>query len=835
MTARLLVLGTLILSAAAPVSAAVLDSSFGHDGRVAVELGTGGSRANAVLAQPDGKILVAGSSSNGADRDFMLFRLLPDGSLDQEFNQTGTVITPLSSFDDEALSVALQPDGKILAAGYSSSDKDRDFALVRYNSDGSLDQSFGKNGVAVSPVGSSHDEITDVAAQADGGIIITGSAQGSSGRAVVLGRYLPNGTLDATFAEKGFALSMVGVDAQAESVALGNNGQLLVSGTYSDGQRRSLMVLSFASSGHLNQNFGEKGVAVPADSSTFSEGYGMVLNDKGGIVVAGSVGKEGARDAALFGFTAEGRPDSSFEQNGVLVSSAGEGDDALLDVTAAGETLSAAGFKTTGEQREFLLVTYHKGTAQENIGGSSLAMQTGGQLQADALSTGFSSGKDTSTAIAALSATSLVAVGESAAEQAQSSAAVSKYALNTVGSGATNLNLNSASSTNTNTLLDQGNQYLVTEEPYEVTRTTAIVPAKVLESLGNVTARGIVFGTMPNPMLTNSASANTGAPAVTNNSASSTSSNSSTASANLSLTTDINATCKYGTTAGVSYENIENTFSTTGTTIHSQIVTGLTNGYRTYYARCKNISSGVTNTTDTEISFTVTTGTAYTAPEHSQQLIAVSGKIMSGALQNVGSLFVSTAFAQTTGVTATTGSTNNTTATNFLEKGSTSEGSGSGAFSSKLTNLKPGTFFYARAYATVGGVTYYGNQVGFRTADSCFIATAAYGSMFHPSVQVLREFRDHFLSKNSLGQRLTELYYSYSPSVADLISRHGELRFAVRMLLLPVTGAAWMALYFGLWILLLPVAALLGVWFLLRKFKVCHGQACLSPDHAVND
>ena len=98
--------------------------------------------------------------------------------------------------------------------------------------------------------------------------------------------------------------------------------------------------------------------------------------------------------------------------------------------------------------------------------------------------------------------------------------------------------------------------------------------------------------------------------------------------------------------------------------------------------------------------------------------------------------------------------------------------------------------------------------------------------MFHPSVQVLREFRDHFLSKNSLGQRLTELYYSYSPSVADLISNHGELRFAVRMLLLPVTGAAWMALYFGLWILLLPVAALLGVWFVLRKFTVCHKQAC---------
>ncbi len=815
----------LSLALSLEASAAALDSTFGENGRVAVDLGIRGSRANAVVVQPDGKIVAAGSSTSTADRDFMLFRLLPDGSLDPDFNHDGTVTTAVGSSDDEALSIALQPDGKVIAAGYSTSEKDRDFAIVRYSSDGSLDRSFGNEGMVVTPVGSSHDEITDVAVQPDGGIVVTGAAQGANGRVVVLGRYLADGTPDPHFAEKGFALSVVGVDAQAESVALSKDGHILVSGTYSDGQRRGLMVLNFDSSGHLNQQFGEKGVAVPTDNSTFSEGYGMVVTEEGRIVVAGSVGKEGEREAALFGFTAEGQPDSSFEQNGLLVSSAGAGDDALLDVTVAGRTLSASGFKTTGDSREFLLVTYTQGSTQENTGGSSLAMQTGGQLKADALTTGFSSGKDTSTAIAAVSSTSLVAVGESEAASG-SSAAVSKYTLSSMPD----------STTSTTGSLSAGNQYILTGQPYEVTRTTAIIPAEILDGLSSVTKRGIVFGSMANPVLkdstssSSSSSTNTGAPVITNNSASSVTGTSAT----LTLTTDVNATCKYGTTADITYDQIGSTFSTTGTTTHSQLVTSLTVGTSTYYARCQNTSSGTVNTADTKISFTVTASSS-AAPARFQQLVAASDEeIMSNALRNVGSFFLSTAIAADTTTTSTAASTTTASATNsssttsdFIEEGSTSEGSGSGAFSSKLSNLKPGTFFYARTYAISGGTTYYGNQVGFRTADSCFVATAAYGSIFHPSVQILRDFRDQFLRGNAASRSLIDLYYTYSPSIADLISKHSSLRFAVRMLLLPVTGAAWLALQFGIFAVLIPAAAVVALicWLLLIRLRR-NDQSC---------
>jgi hypothetical protein len=162
----------------------------------------------------------------------------------------------------------------------------------------------------------------------------------------------------------------------------------------------------------------------------------------------------------------------------------------------------------------------------------------------------------------------------------------------------------------------------------------------------------------------------------------------------------------------------------------------------------------------------------------------------------------------------TTGDTDDTTGVNtddseFLEEGSVSEGSGTGKFTAILEDLKPGTFFYARAYAVVNGTTYYGNQIGFQTADSCFVATAAYGSLFHPAVEILRDFRDRFMLDNAVTRSLVNLYYQYSPPIADVISSNTTLRPLTRTLLMPVIGSAWLTMRFGWVWLLLPVTALI--------------------------
>ena len=102
--------------------------------------------AYSVAIQSDGKIVAAGDSNNGSNSDFALVRYNTDGSLDTSFDSDGKVTTAIGSGTDEAYSVAIQSDGKIVAAGYSNNGSNNDFALVRYNTDGSLDTSFDSDG-----------------------------------------------------------------------------------------------------------------------------------------------------------------------------------------------------------------------------------------------------------------------------------------------------------------------------------------------------------------------------------------------------------------------------------------------------------------------------------------------------------------------------------------------------------------------------------------------------------------------------------------------------------------------------------------------------------------
>ena len=803
-----------IISSCYNVSAAILDPLFGNDGRVAVELGVYGDRANAVVVQPDGKIVVGGSSSNASGLDFMLFRLLADGSLDPDFNFDGTVTSPVGSFDDEILALALQDDGKIIAAGYSSNGTDRDFALARYNSDGSLDRNFGLEGMVVTSVGNSDDEITGIALQADGSIVVTGSARGTAGRVIVLGRYLADGSLDTGFADDGFSFTGVGKEAQAESVALLDDQRIVVSGSYSDGEQTGLMIVGFRSDGQLDEGFGDNGIAIPSDSRTFSEGYGMFIRRDGTILVAGSVGEEGGRAAALFQFTAKGEPDADFEENGVLVTEIGAEDDVLYDVVEAGDIIAATGYTTVGNGREFLFITYEKSKvtvqktsneqdrSRENGGSSWLQIselqvessfeeyqedQGSGNLVVDVLTTEFGEGEDIATALEAMSSSDMVAVGISTLSDF-SSAAVTKYT--------------TASTLSSSTTSSYGSMYILTGEPYGVTRTTAIIPSQIFSgiiAIGEVTQRGVVFSTMPDPFLKDYGSSDNGGgddttpPTITNTTPASFKTDETVI---LSIATNEDATCKYNKDSDVAYPSMTNDFSGANSTSHSTDIGVLTSSSYTYYARCVDMA-GNESSAGTAITFTVESTTS---------------AVINRTIQTVGDLFVPSAIAAE-GFDASK--------KDFIEEGSTKDGSGIGAFSTKLENLKPGTFFYARTYAVIGNKVFYGNEVGFRTGDSCFVATAAFGSIFHPYVQVLRKFRDSYMLNNYPGRSLVTLYYRYSPPVADVIAADSRLRFITRMLLLPVVGAAWLAIQPGMKDLLLLAAFACFCWYAMRPWITC--------------
>jgi uncharacterized delta-60 repeat protein len=159
-----------------------LDTSFDGDGKVRTDLSGGALRINALALQSDGKLVAAGSAGSGQDTDFALARYNTNGSLDTSFDGDGVVITDFSGEFDIVRDIAIQNNGRIVVAGRSVSD----FALARYNSDGSLDISFGGDGLVTTDFG---DEAFGVAIQVDGHIVVTGRTSVAGSIDFALARY----------------------------------------------------------------------------------------------------------------------------------------------------------------------------------------------------------------------------------------------------------------------------------------------------------------------------------------------------------------------------------------------------------------------------------------------------------------------------------------------------------------------------------------------------------------------------------------------------------------------------------------------------------------------
>ena len=175
------------------------DNSFDTDGIVTTDFGTSNDRGQSVAVQADGKILVAGTSYNGGSNDgFALVRYNANGTTDTSFDTDGIVTTDIGNSSDSGQSVAVQADGKILVAGDSyNGSTNYDFALVRYNTNGTTDTSFDSDGKVTTDVGTTNDSGYSVAVQADGKILVAGdSGYPNRSSDIVLVRY--DGTLVGT-------------------------------------------------------------------------------------------------------------------------------------------------------------------------------------------------------------------------------------------------------------------------------------------------------------------------------------------------------------------------------------------------------------------------------------------------------------------------------------------------------------------------------------------------------------------------------------------------------------------------------------------------------------
>ena len=186
-----------------------------------------------VAVQTDGKIVVAGYATVGPAAQIALVRYNVDGTLDKSFNGTGKVITAVGDGDCKGEGLALQSDGKIVVAGYSfkPGGKDRaEFTVLRYNPDGTLDSGFGESGKVTTGIGGNSDSANSVALQEDGKIVVAGYTFAPGNNDFAVARYNANGSLDTSFNGTGKASADFGKIDYGQSVAVHGDGRIVVAG-----------------------------------------------------------------------------------------------------------------------------------------------------------------------------------------------------------------------------------------------------------------------------------------------------------------------------------------------------------------------------------------------------------------------------------------------------------------------------------------------------------------------------------------------------------------------------------------------------------------------------
>lgn len=287
----------------------VLDSSFDQDGKLVTDVETTtGEEARAVGLQSNGDVVVAGYGLTASGNEIVLARYLPDGTLDDTFGTAGNgklVIPDTASQGEIATSLIVLPDDSLIVGGSvaDSTGFNEHFLLRHLSRNGGVDGTFGDASgrlITTFPGGAANERITALAREPDGRIVAVGSSPtllGSEQFETYVARYMPDGTLDSSFAggagREAFLLPG-GVPASGNAVAIAPDGDIAIAGDAGDG---SMMVARLRPDGTLDPTFGSGGARViPFDENAFdgASADGVGVQSDGGIVAAGGVDAQNA-------------------------------------------------------------------------------------------------------------------------------------------------------------------------------------------------------------------------------------------------------------------------------------------------------------------------------------------------------------------------------------------------------------------------------------------------------------------------------------------------------------------------------------------------------------
>lgn len=301
-----------------------LDIGFGNNGFVRTDIDSSMDNANAMVIQPDKKIILVGDSymDDGMNTEFTIVRYNSYGSLDSSFGVFGKVIIPISKSHDIPYDVTLQEDGKILIAGLSTRVQPlSNFTLVRLLEDGQLDKSFGDNGIVIE--GSCNSAMfRSICLQSDGKILAAGKGSFDKIEKFTLIRYNYDGSHDVSFGEDGISTIQIGNTMNsAFSVKLLPDGKIILAGIYGIEMQDTFIIIKYKSDGSLDSTFNKSGLVSLSISGKVSiSKCPLLIQPEGKIIFSSSVlVSQGNSDFICIRLTDDGDLDSSFGDDGIVV------------------------------------------------------------------------------------------------------------------------------------------------------------------------------------------------------------------------------------------------------------------------------------------------------------------------------------------------------------------------------------------------------------------------------------------------------------------------------------------------------------------------------------
>lgn len=416
-----------------------LDNGFGTNGRVLTSFGSANSNMSSIAIQSDGKILACGSYYNGTINQIALSRYKIDGSLDETFGVNGKLLTPIGTdFENEHNTVRVLSNGNILVAGTNgTSATGRDFAIVQFDSYGSLDLSFGNNGIVLSDFNNefklttleiqgnnkivvggtilmptsgnkpnfaiarynidgskdvgfgvnglacvnvgvvndnliaTEDYVNGLKIQPDGKILVSGMVVNNLGGNgdFALVRLDINGNLDSGFGNNGRVITNSGSTEEANSIEILPDGKIILSGIfyYNGNANEIIAIAKYTSGGVLDTTYGNKGQVFTnfGNSSPKIFAFSSVLQTDGKLLVIGFA-KNTTADFFITRYNTNGTLDTAFGSNGVLFVDYGTNEGAYASLFQTDGKLIVGGSTNNGTNNEFTLLRFNAETLSTN-------------------------------------------------------------------------------------------------------------------------------------------------------------------------------------------------------------------------------------------------------------------------------------------------------------------------------------------------------------------------------------------------------------------------------------------------------------------------------------